>query len=656
MLLLFFILFLFLCGALSAQPNPVYSGELEEVLVLAHGNRGVLGNESFAVGSLVQEADSATLSLLRHHLLADYLSLHTAVYVREAGSGMTSSVSFRGMAASHASVSWNGIVLNPLTMGQPDFNQLPMNFFDGIIVHSGGNGALYGNGSIGGSVNLLTKPSWNSGIRGEFQQTLGSFGYHHSSGDITAGNERWESKTRWMYQWSDNDFEFHNTAKFEAPTERQQNAGFRNYGLLQEIYHRPSAREEWSLKVWYARFFRETQPTMGENGLPGQYDDISDKALRALLSYRQLRKISWNANIGYIYDGQHFRDDLIATHRTLGVWEAQTDVSGWLTLKGGVHTEYIIPDVDAYLSDVREWRTDAYLLALLRLGNRWEGSVNMRQGWVSKVSVPFTPSLGLSYLLWQSAPSGENEYGRNVPKQAADRVTGVQSVKLRGTVARCFRVPTLNDRYWGESGRVDLRPENGLNIEGGADYRFENFRSALTLGATLFHNRVDNWIMWLPRGHVWKPGNFQKVDARGVEGNLGYERVAGLWKVRSGASYAFTRSVVREGMYPGDPRTGMQLTGQPRHRLSALLYVQRTPWSLHWNYSFTGARNSSDRNMVMPAYALTHVTGAYHYQWGKNAVDISLRINNLFDKEYQDMMFFAMPGRNVQVSVRYSFQ
>ena len=111
-------------------------------------------------------ADTAVLGTLQAGSLSDYMSGHSAVFVKESGKGMTSTVSMRGTAASQTAVSWNGVGINSLTMGQTDFSQIPLFFFDYAELAPGGESSLYGSGAIGGSVDLRNSPPAKNSLNG----------------------------------------------------------------------------------------------------------------------------------------------------------------------------------------------------------------------------------------------------------------------------------------------------------------------------------------------------------------------------------------------------------------------------------------------------------------------------------------------------------
>ncbi|MDR1055680.1 MAG: TonB-dependent receptor [Prevotellaceae bacterium] len=607
--------------------------QLNKAEVSAIRRVGVSDMQRYSIGGTVYRADSVNLAVLRHTSLTDYISQYTPVYIRENGNGMMATASLRGTSSSHTTVTWNGLTINSLTMGQTDFSHLPTFFFDEVSVYPGGEGALYGNGAIGGTISLKTEPQKTEGISTDIQQTVGSFTHTFTGGKFLVNKRKWSTKTAALYNYNKNNFGFYNPE--DRKHEKQHNASYHKFGILQEIYYRPSQQSTLSAKVWYMSFYREIQPMAQANNNRGSYDTIHDRNFIALLSFNH--RADWaqlSASAAYLYDRQLFQKDVIATNRYAGRMEAEKYLFRALTVKIGGYAEYIVPDVHAYQSGVSEWRGDVYALLLYNITQRWDASLNLRQSFVSELNPPFTPSAGASYKLLDGA---------------------THQLKLRSTVSKSFRAPTLNDRYWNDNKNSDLKPETGVNIEGGADYTLQTPLFVLQTQFTVSQNRIDNWIRWYPRGIIWKPMNVNKVEAKGVEASAKLSGAIGKTNLSISGNYAYVSSKIIKGVSATDPNVGAQLPLLPQHRwnISADAAYKKTFAQLGFGY--TGKTYSTDRNIVIDAYTLANVSGGYNFSIadGKHTLSLSGRINNLFNKTYQSVMFFAMTKRNWNISLRY---
>ncbi len=607
--------------------------QLDAAMVEAKRHIGTSEMDRFSIGTAAIVSDSASIARQNYSSLNRYISYYSPAYVFESGSGAT--ISLRGTDASHTSVTWNGVNITPATMGVLNLRQVPLFLLDEVAVHAGGESALYGGGSIGGNLQLKSDPSWGESQSLMLQQNAGSFGYTFSGLKLAFGGKSWQSKTAALYNQAKNDFTFVNTANHNV-IDTQTNAAYRNGGIQQDFYFKLLPNTTLSSQTRFMAFFNEIQPTMAELSIA---DSIRDKYLHSIIT------LNHSANVarltftgGYLYDYEKFKKDVIATHRITGIVEAEKLMFKILRVKLGVSTDYIIPKVHAFRDGIHEWRNDVYALFLCNIGSRTELSANFRQLFVTDLKVPFTPSLGLSHKL----------------------INGLhQQLKLRANVARNVKLPSLNDRYWGQQGNANaasLRPEYGTTVEGGLDYRLVQRTFLLDSRLTAYHSIINDWIEWIPRGHIWRPINFEEVKTSGIEAQLSSELNFYQVKLRLGGTYALTNSIVEKGIDEGDPRVGKQRAFQPKHRAAGMADVSYKGWVLGVNLSYVGQRYGTDQNMLLPDYLLTSLTAEKQLLFGKHQFTISAQVNNLMDVSYQPTSYFAMPGRSWNVGIQYHFQ
>ncbi len=103
--------------------------------------------------------------------------------------------------------------------------------------------------------------------------------------------------------------------------------------------------------------------------------------------------------------------------------------------------------------------------------------------------------------------------------------------EMRLAVARIFRLPTLNERFWEPGGNSDLRPERGQQVEWLVAYRPSSGR--LFARVVLFGSRISDRIVWRPafagtQRRIWTPDNVARVSGRGLEA-FGRWRIAQPW-------------------------------------------------------------------------------------------------------------------------------
>lgn len=631
-----YILFLLLSIQLlvCAQHDSIDNIHLKDFVFTEKREDAFFNQSRYSAGTRVQIADSAVLAQLQNSTLSDYLLHHTSVFIKESGNGMLSTISMRGTASSHTTVTWNGLTINPLTMGQVDFSQLPIFFFEKIAVHPGGESALYGNGAIGGAILLGSDMEFRNVCSSLFQESIGAYGYNFSGVKAQVGTKKWQIRTALMLNKSENDFDIKQETFSGTHTEKQQNASYSNYGILQDVAYKISAHDELTLNFWHTYYYREIQPSVQNNYDTASYDNITNRNTRILCSFKHQGYVNWLSHIAYMNDYQMNQNDIIASNNFFASVDAD---KAWkkIFLKAGLSTQYIVPEVYSYSSGIIEWRSGIYLLSRYRFFNFLEADLNLRQDFVSGINVPFTPSLGLVY---------------EVLKQKN------QNLKIRTNVSRSFKVPTLNDRYWGGLDNRYLSPEDGLNCELGTDYSVKVNKYSADLSVSSYYNKVNNWIMWMPRGDIWKPQNIDLVLAQGIEAELQQKLETKQWKLALSVNYAYTLTTVLEGFEEMAPFKNRQMPLLPKHTINSFFQVDYK--KVYWNVNtcYVGERSTSNVFDVMPAYFVVNTGAGYNFIFVKNRLNLSIQYNNIFKEEYQTVPNKAMPLYNWCASLKWIFE
>lgn len=584
--------------------------------------------EKYAIGSKVQSIDSIARASLVNGSLQDLLQQETPLYLREYGLGMASTLSLRGMSASHTAVIWNGINLNSVTLGSTDFSNLPMYMFDQVQLHYGGGSSFYGSDALGGSILLKSDQTGAPGLKLQANQTLGSFGQYFGGIQARLGWKDWSFNSRVYYKQAENNFPFKNTAKFGTPSERQENADVQNFGLMQEISYQPASHRRLSLNAWYEESENGVLPLMSNNLRPETYERITDRHLRLSAQYQQ--QSGWGytqLTVGYVRDYQQFAEyQPIQSDRTLARGQYDKKLSARLHLKAGADWQYVHARAENYRQAKSQHRADAFAALLYQPLRWWELSLHLRQAWVTGFQAPFVPALGSEISLLD---------------------TDSQSLLLKSQVSRNYRVPTFNDLFWEPGGNPELTAEQSWSYESSLDYRHGTFMAE----ATYFRSNVDDWIIWLDQGSFWSPQNFRKVRVNGIEASSRYQLDVGQIKIHVKAHYAFTASLNQSPVSEFDRSFNKQLPYVPRHRAGLNAQVNYQLWNASLFSQWTSRRFLTTTNeSEIAGYALLNLRVNRHLKLGDTDFELSLRINNLLNTDYQNVARRAMPGRYVEMS------
>jgi vitamin B12 transporter len=594
----------------------------------------------YLAGVKLQSLDSLALSQSAGQNVGDLLMNQTGIYFRQYGSGMLASPAFRGTGANHTAVLWNGLNINSLTLGQSDFSTLPVFANENLNIQYGSASALYGSDAIGGTINLSSQPTWNQGLSLDFQQVMGSFGLFSSTANLGFSNRKLETKTRLYYSETANNFPFQNLTLAGKPTERQNNAAYKYYGILQELNYRFAQNRYISVKAWYNFRNLAIQPTMSANQDLGNFTQQQDANLRLMADYYDNSELGFfNFKIAYLYDNLLYnRSDQTATHRLVGQIQYDKKLRENLDFQAGITSQQIFTQVDNYAQNHHENRTDLFAFLAYKPLKMWNLSLNLRQAFVSGFSAPLAPSLGSNWQIFKKEKS---------------------NLSLKNLVSRNYRIPTLNDRFWELVGNPNLRPESGWSAEIGLVYQYKSAKIHWESEITHYQMWINDWILWQPRSdNLWSPQNRRKVHAQGIEINQNLHWSGKKLQAKIGLSYAYTRSINQNDPEPNFENK--QLPYTPFHRVAINANFIYQTWWLAVNWHYTGLRYETLDNLQglltsVPAFQILNFSAGKSFKIEKHQIHITLKINNLTNNQYQNYIFRAMPGINYQFSVGYRF-
>jgi len=220
----------------------------------------------------------------------------------------------------------------------------------------------------------------------------------------------------------------------------------------------------------------------------------------------------------------------------------------------------------------------------------------------------------------------------------------VRQWRLWASGSRGYRAPNFDDLFWTGvfgQGNPDLEPETSWDFEFGGEKRWGG-KGRLRLVA--FHRDVDNLIQWTdPDGDfVYSPENVASARIRGVEADVEYAPLPWLI-IPLGYQY----------LDPEDRDTGEKLEGQVRHLLQAAVRLQGRGF-LGGLEGYYADRYDTSRSEDW-SYTVVAATLGWQGKVARLPLKASLRLDNIFDEDYETVEGFPMPGRHLYGEVGLTF-
>ena len=576
-----------------------------------------------------QEIDSITLLRYGSQDLATLLQKVSLVNMSSNGSfGALSTVGIRGASATHTSVNWNGIPVNSLTTGSADLSLINAGAFDDVEVVYGAPGSLYGSGTYGGAINLSNMPTWKKRSRLNFISEYGSFSNSKQS-LVGAYSNKWISYSgQAFYKYGKNDFKYDDIYDFGTPRETLNHNENKDYGLIQDVHFNLNGHFI-DLGAWYQVKHKNLAGLMGI-GDPFSLQKQRDSSLKVFVGWKHLfNNFRVEAKSAYLSDYLKYTDketaegsykiySIIKSQRLINEMNVRWYVSDKLSFDANLKYNYLEADASAYGSTITENEA--------RLG----------------IVASYTPRLGKFVLSWTKEKSSEVD----APSMfAASSLVHIlpHFLDLRAKIGSHYRRPTFNERYWIPGGNIDIKSEEGWNYELGLIMLKRQVANG-SMGIDLNYYRANNTntISWQPDGSYWSPKNTGKVLSHGFELEANYNK-----EIFQNYALKFTTKYAYNDAYYNDKTASnykKELAYRPHHIVKIGGDFIHQKWSVgilasHRSDTKTNDGDKLDGNVLMD------INGTYKLKLLGTDVSFNGRVENIFNKSYELVKFYPMPGR-----------
>lgn len=537
-----------------------------------------------------------------------------SLYSQGAFGGVTS-VRLRGAAQDKTLVLLDGVALNDPSQpaGGYDFGALELFDIGRIEVLSGPQGSLWGSDAIGGVIALTSREP--GGARLDLE--AGSLGTLRAAGSVGTSN------ARWALGLSGSVFETEGVSRADARDGNSERDGFENrtLGLTGRLALGPvtlDARARWNAATaeldgypppTYA--FRDTDEVSDTESLSG--------FVRARFGALGLdHALTWQASeIDRAITGGAFPSRYVGERRALR-WQADRDLF-YHTVDVAFGLEREETEGDLSTGDAaRLGAASAFAAGRARLTDRLTLSASLRWDDPDDYAAEATARLSAAYAL-------------------------TPGLTLSGSWGQGFKTPTISqtvcDFCFAFGPYPVLRPERAEGFDLGLAWRSADGDRTARIAA--FRLEVEDEISFF-----FDPGTFESYYV-----NLGRTRSTGVelegewalspaWNVR--AAYAWIDAE--------DAETGARLLRVPEHSGSVTAAWSDGPWRAA--LTVRGESDQADAGGEREGFVVARLAGGYALS---EAVELTLRVENLTDVHYQETLFYGEPGRAAYAGVRLRY-
>jgi iron complex outermembrane receptor protein len=586
-------------AALCLVCTPVHAQDFRQTVVVTAAARPVeLGSVTRTMTVITRQQIEA----LPVHSIADVLRLASSIDVRARGErGVQTDFALRGATFGQMLMLVDGVRLNDAQSGHHNGDiPVPLDLVERIEILYGPGSSLFGADAVGGTVNIVTRR--DSSEAGAIEG--GSFGLiaGRAQADVSRGDLReslgvsFDRSDGFMY---DRDYK---TAILRSRTSLGSRSGLSVSYLWKEFgannfYGGNAPSREWTNQTLIA--------------MDHSFGEVSGWSIDGQASYRTHGdRFVFNQLNPALSDNRH------RTHAVLVSASGSRPVAdrGSLTLgvEGGgdwIRSTNLGDHETARISGYGEWRQ--------QVGAGLQLETLLRVDHYDEFGTSLNPSLGAGW--WATS-----------------------SVRLRGSVARAFRVPTFTERYYSDPAnlaREEVGPEKSWAEEAGVDIVMGG---GWLLQTSVFARQDDDVIDWLraTTAERWQTYNVRDVSTLGFE--------VGVQKTLSSGAFVHAQYTAIDLDAATVNLLSKYVLDYAPHSVAAGAAI---PLPVGFRVAPRLEYRRRSRSTGTSDYVLLDTRLGRRIN---KTFDIFVDGTNLFDVSYQEIAGVAMPGAAVSISLAIS--
>lgn len=590
---------------------------------------------------------------------------------------------FGATATQNTLILLDGRRLNDVDLSAVDFGAIPLGNIARIEIIRGGGAVLYGDGAVGGTVNIITREPGRGGTTGQVNATAGSYDTRGYEATVSHGAGPWAVNLAANHVSADGYRKNNNLERsnFQADLRHRQSHGewFLKFGADDENLRLPGVR-----RVNPGLGIDELSTDRRGTNTPNDYADQNGAYLTAGLSRFLMSNTEWVLDAGVRTKNQKaFYDDYQFGGLYTSYLDSDLTTFSFTPRLKTRHALFGAPGtsqvgLDYYRS---QYRSDRALTAstvdtpIHRLDIRQTSTAVYGQNTSTLWSrTALTLGARLQHVTQRArdefnvaAPGGAG--GSGAPDYRSSERQYMYEAGLRQTLSaewsayakatRSSRFATVDELFESDPATFvkvfsPLKPQTARGLDVGTDYARGDFK----LGASLYYMTLENEIHFNPT--TFTNDNLDPTKRRGLNLNAGTKLAPSL---RLKGDYAHTRAFFRQGSFAGN-----DVPLVSRNTVAVLLA---------WDVAPGNILSAGARHVGAKRFDNDQSNSFYRQIPGYDVVDLKLlqslsgwkltwAVNNVFDEKFYDYGIrstssattynaYPLPERNFSVALGKDF-
>ena len=611
----------------------------------------------------VQQLNKTALSKLNSVSVADAVKYFSGVVVKDYGGvGGLKTISVRSLGANHTGVMYDGIMMGDAQGGQTDLGKLSLDNIESIQLFNSNpvDILLPARSYASASILALSSSATNNEERSlTLKLKAGSFGFFNPAFSYkNKAGKKFRFGLSGEYQSADGKYHFTNYETGSGKLTRN-NSGIKSYRIEYDAAFYMSDTNKIRAKLYYYN---------SKRGLPGSVFLYNNNDSHQRLNNENFfGQLNWQKNISaksrilfcgkFSTDYKYYADPSYPTATLFENKFHQQEIyfSGVYNLKLSSSFQLNYAS-DYFYSSLK--RTDSFAGAFANPGrNTFLNNIAAR---FNKKRFEINANL-LSAIIDEQVEHGHT--GRHLNECTPAASASFQPFvslpfRVRFSYKKIFRAPTFDDLYYTNFGNTALKPEYVDQYNFGVTFnrQFLKILKEIIFTADAYYNKVKDKILVVPRQNLfqWTAMNIGKVDIKGLDvaAHINLKE----WKkldISTGFSYSF-----QDAEDLSDPTAATyksQLPYTPKHSGSVNISIGFKKISFNYNVLASSYRyrpgDPIPENIVQ-GWGTHDVSVSYQFNSKKYwEYKFIAEANNIFNKQYDIIKFYPMPGFNYRLGI-----
>lgn len=532
--------------------------------------------------------------------------------VRNGGPGQNTSLFVRGTEADHILVLVDGIRVGSATAGAAAYQLIPIYQIERIEILRGPQSSLYGSEAIGGVLQIFTRKGagpTNHGVQVE----AGSFNTKKAGANINGESNGTHYNVSASYLDTDG-FSAREPVLGPFGFSQPDDDGHDNTSINLRVGHETENGAELDAFILRAEGTTEFDGTFEDKTDFVQQVAGASVSFNPMAIWRSVLRVGESRDETDNFAPNGSFSSTFDTKRKQAYWINHVDIAkqGVLTLGA----DYLDDSVESTSMFAETERDNVGIYA------QYVGDYGAQQ-------------------VTAAIRNDDNQaFGNEITGGVGWGYRWPNAIRIYLRAGSAFRAPTFNELYFPNFGNPNLQPETATSYEAGVEGQQQWGKWAVRL----FRNNIDDLIVTTlePVTGLFAPENVEQARIDGIEVEVA--AVLAGWNT----SLAVTL------LDPENRQTGAQLPRRAEESLSFNFTKQFNTFVVGGRVLAKGDRFDDALNTIpVDGYVVVDLLAEYLIS---PHLSVKALLGNLFDEDYQEVVTFNTPGRNVMFTLQYNSQ